>query len=95
MSDAAFFDYYCDRCGAPFCERVQIMNLALNYVDEMFCLMCLAAEQGLSEADMATFARDYVYGRECFKTPWDHFGPQARQCPRLTTETCFCQDVPA
>ncbi len=90
---ASFFDYPCDRCGAMFCERVQIMNLALNYVDEQYCLACLAAEQGLSEAAMADFAREYVLARECFKTPWDHFAPRARQCPRLPEGTCHCQDA--
>jgi hypothetical protein len=92
QSETSFFDYFCDRCGAPFCERAQVMNLALNYVDEMYCLACLAAEQGLTEADIAQFAKDYVYARECFKTPWDHFAGQAQNCPRLTTHTCFCQD---
>lgn len=92
MDEAAFFDYCCDRCGALFCERVQVMNLALNYVDEMYCLACLAAEQGLGEAEMADFARDYVYARECFKTPWDHFAAQAARCPRLSTGNCHCGD---
>jgi hypothetical protein len=92
QSETSFFIYPCDRCGAPFCERVQVMNLALNYVDEMYCLACLAAEQGMDEAGIAQFAKDYVYARECFKTPWDHFAEQAKTCPRLFTHTCFCQD---
>lgn len=92
LPEASFFDYYCDRCGAPFCERVQVMNLALDYVEEMYCLTCLAAEQGMSEADLAQFAKDYVYSRECFKTPWDNFADKAKACPRLATQTCHCQD---
>lgn len=92
MPESLFFDYHCDRCDALFCERVQIMNLALNYIDEMFCLSCLAKEQDLSEAEMAQFAKEYVYARECFKTPWDNFSPQAQQCPRLPLQQCFCQD---
>lgn len=89
----AFFIYTCDRCGAGFCERVQIMNLALDNVEEMYCLTCLAAEQGMTEAALAEFAKDYVYGRECFKTPWDNFADQAKACPRLPLGQCHCQDA--
>ena len=101
MSDASFpsieftpfFAYVCDQCGAPVCERVQIMNLSLDYVDTLFCLSCLAGEQGLSVAEMAATAQEYVQGRECFKTPWDAFAVQARQCPLLPQNACYCQDV--
>ena len=93
--ESLFFDYTCDRCGTPLCERVQIMNLSLDYVDDLYCLSCLAAEQGLSEAEMAETAREFVYGRECFKTPWDNFGPLARQCPLLKYQACPCQDMGA
>jgi hypothetical protein len=94
LPEAPFFDYTCDLCGAALCERVQIMNLALNYVETLYCLACLAEEQGLTQEAMADFAREYVYARECFKTPWYHFGAQARQCPRLPLLQCFCQDSP-
>jgi hypothetical protein len=86
----SFFDYFCDRCGAPFCERVQVMNLALNYVEEQYCLPCLAAEQDMGQADFAAFAKEYVYARECFKTPWDNFN--ALVCPHIEAQQCFCQD---
>ena len=88
-----FFDYTCDQCGGPVCERMQIMNLSLDYEEELFCLSCLAKEQGLPIETMASTARDYVYGRECFKTPWDNFAPQAQKCPLLANDACFCQDV--
>lgn len=93
--DLGFFDYTCDRCGAPVCERVQIMNLALDYVDELFCLSCLAAELDMTAPALADYARQYVQARECFKTPWDAFAPQALQCPQLTLKQCYCQDSPA
>lgn len=86
----AFFDYSCDRCGAPVCERVQVMNLALDYVDELFCMDCLAAEQDMEPAALAEFAKEYVYARECFKTPWDNFN--AKICPKIEQQQCFCQD---
>ena len=86
-----FFDYNCDRCGAPVCERVQIMNLALDNVDELFCLVCLAEEQEMGPVELAEFAKAYVYSRECFKTPWDAF--KAKSCPRLSTGECYCQDT--
>jgi hypothetical protein len=89
-ADASFFDYTCDRCGAPVCERVQIMNLALDYVEDIYCLACLAAEQGTSEHELADFAKAYVHSRECFKTPWDKF--DASRCPKLAQNQCYCQD---
>jgi hypothetical protein len=85
-----FFIYACDRCGAPFCERVQIMNLALDYVDEQYCLACLATEQEMGQPEIAAFAKDYVHARECFKTPWDNVNAAA--CPRIEQHQCFCQD---
>jgi hypothetical protein len=90
LADASFFDYTCDRCGAPVCERVQIMNLALDYVEELYCLACLAAEQGIREPELADFAKSYVHSRECFKTPWDAFN--AACCPKLANHQCYCQD---
>lgn len=88
----SFFDYTCDRCGAPLCERVQVINLALDYVDDLYCLRCLAEEHEKTEAELAAFAKDYVYARECFKTPWDNFN--AKACPRLEQNQCYCQDTP-
>lgn len=93
MKPAFCFDYYCAKCDAPFCERVSIMNLALNYVEDGFCLSCLAADHQMSEAELSVFVRDYVEARECFKTPWDNFN--ATGCPRLETKECHCQDSPA
>lgn len=86
-----FFDYTCDHCGAPVCERVQIMNLSLDNVDDLFCLACLAEEQDMTQSALAEFAKDYVYSRECFKTPWDAFN--AKPCPKLATGACYCQDA--
>ena len=88
----SFFDYTCDRCGGPVCERQQIMNLALDNVDDLYCLGCLAEEQAMTQPELAEFARDYVCSRECFKTPWDAFN--AKPCPKLSTQECYCQDTP-
>jgi|SRR6478609_7741519 len=90
--EGMFFDYTCDLCGAPLCERVQIMNLSLDYVDDLYCLSCLAKQQGLSDAELAETAKEYVQGRECFKTPWDKFASQAQVCPLLKYQSCPCQD---
>ncbi len=89
-SSALFFDYTCDVCGGPVCERIQLMNLALNYEEELFCLDCLASEQEMSPPDLASFAKEYVYSRDCFKTPWFKFN--AKPCPKLDQQQCFCQD---
>jgi hypothetical protein len=89
-TDVSFFDYTCDQCGAPVCERVQLMNLALDYVEDLYCLQCLANEQGMPQPELAEFAKDYVQSRECFKTPWDKFN--ASTCPKLPLGQCYCQD---
>ena len=65
------------------------MNLALNYVEEEYCLACLAAELGKTENAVADFAWSYVQARDCFKDPWLKFNAGA--CPRLETHTCYCQ----
>ncbi len=90
--DAAFFDYHCDRCDAPVCERVQVMNLALNYVEDLFCMPCLALEEGLPLTQILPTAKDYVQARDCFKLPWEQFSAQAAVCPLLKENSCFCQD---
>src|SRR4051794_9740319 len=92
MGVPSFFEYTCDRCGAPVCGRMQIMNLALDFVEELFCLACLASEQDMAEAELADFAKAYVYSRECFLTPWQNI--QAATCPKIEQQQCFCQDRP-
>ncbi|MBX2861048.1 MAG: hypothetical protein KTR14_07425 [Vampirovibrio sp.] len=89
MSHPSFFDYACDACGKPYCERINIMNLALDFVEDQYCLDCLAKEYEKSEKEMATFVWGYVSARECFLTPWNKFEPSS--CPKLETNTCYCQ----
>lgn len=85
---AEFFDYICDRCARPYCERISIMNLALDLVEEAYCLECLAEDQGLNAEAFYTWILDYVESRECFQTPWHNYAYQA--CPRITDKSCFC-----
>ena len=86
-----FFDYYCDRCDAPLCERVQLMNPALDHTEAAYCLACLAAEHDMDEPEMARFAFDYIQSRDCFKNPWQAF--DASPCPKIQSKTCYCQDA--
>jgi hypothetical protein len=88
MSDS-FFDYYCDRCDTPFCERVHIMNLALDNVEEAYCMSCLAQEFSQSPQQLAAFVWDYIIARDCFRNPWRKFN--ASDCPRLEAQQCYCQ----
>lgn len=88
MSTRSFFSYYCDRCDRPFCERIHVMNLALNHIDEEYCLECLADDTAQSPEDFYTWILEYVQERECFLTPWTNFSVAA--CPRITDKTCFC-----
>lgn len=91
--ESDFFIYPCDHCGAGFCERVNLMNLALDYVESAYCLDCLARMHEMNPAELANFAQAYVHARECFKTPWDNEAAHAAQCPRLPESQCHCQDL--
>jgi hypothetical protein len=86
MSD--FFDYPCDACGRPYCERIQVMNLVLDNIEDMYCLECLAAQEGQTPEAFYHWILDYVEARECFKTPWDNF--DYKPCPRILDKSCFC-----
>lgn len=92
MTSSAFFDYVCDRCGKPFCERILVMNLAMDKEDEQYCLECLAVtESQITPPDFFVWISDYIQARDCFKSPWDKFN--VTPCPRITDKTCYCHDT--
>jgi TusA-related sulfurtransferase len=83
-----FFEYTCDLCGKPLCERIGVMNLVLDQVDETNCLECLAQKENMSPQAFYDWILEYVKARDCFKTPWDKFN--YAPCPRIEDKTCFC-----
>lgn len=87
-----FFEYQCDSCNRPFCERIHLMNLALDRIEEECCLECLSKAEGLSPAEFYNWILEYVMARDCFKTPWNSFN--ASLCPRLADKSCFCKETP-
>lgn len=89
---SAFFTYTCDDCGTPFCERILVMNLAMDLVEDAYCLTCLAQREGTEPEAFFEWVRGYIESRNCFKTPWDSF--DAAPCPRIADKSCFCE-VPA
>ncbi|MCA9788458.1 MAG: hypothetical protein KC462_01745 [Cyanobacteria bacterium HKST-UBA05] len=88
MTTPPFFTYQCDATDRPFCDRIAIMNLALDQVSDQYCLEVLAESQAM--APKAFFDRMYVYiqSRDCVKTPWEAFDPSP--CPRMAEGSCFC-----
>ena len=68
------------------------MNLALDNVDEAYCMECLAESEGITPETFYDWILEYVMARACFQTPWDNF--KYTPCPRITDESCFCK-VPA
>lgn len=88
---ADFFDYACETCGAPYCERVSVMNLALGETEAGYCLPCLAQLQAgtVTAGALAERLKPYILSRDCFKKPWLAFDPSP--CPAASTNTCFCQ----
>ena len=88
MSERSFFDYHCDACGTPFCERIHVMNLALDNLDDEYCLECLAKGERVLPEAFYHWIVEYINARDCFKTPWDEFN--AAPCARIVDKTCFC-----
>lgn len=89
MSESTFFEYVCNTCQTPFCERILVMNLALDLEDEQYCLKCLSSQEGLNnEKAFYDFITPYIKARDCFLSPWQKFNPNP--CPRITDKTCFC-----
>ncbi|MFM7468628.1 MAG: hypothetical protein ACKO37_03910 [Vampirovibrionales bacterium] len=94
---ASFFDYTCDACQAPVCERVSILNLTLDIEDILYCLPCLTRLQEdigpdspLSLEQVMTLRAlllGYVEARDCFNKPWSQFKAQACPLPRIETQT--------
>jgi hypothetical protein len=86
------FDYYCAQCDAPFCERVNLLNLALDYEDSGFCLTCLTVDQqAANPRALVLQLLPYINSRDCFKKPWHE--QTVTLCPRLADATCYCQDA--
>jgi hypothetical protein len=86
----SFFDYTCDSCGQPVCERLQVMNLALDNVEDLLCMTCLSTQEETPAPVLSSTLYAYIQSRECFKTPWDNF--DAGNCPNKPLNTCYCQD---
>jgi hypothetical protein len=91
MPDVAvsFFDYTCDACGVPVCERQSLMNLALDEEESLLCLPCLAKQQGANPEALLATTKRYILSRDCFKKPWLAFNAYA--CPLLSVGQCPCQ----
>jgi hypothetical protein len=84
------FDYFCTDCDAAFCERVLLINLALGFEDDAYCLDCLARIQACeTPAALVMQVFGYIQARDCFKTPWNAF--DAAACPRQANQQCYCQ----
>ena len=91
MQAETFFDYSCDNCAAPVCERMMLICLSLGYEDELLCTDCLSKEEGLALDTMLKSSKRYILSRDCFKKPWQKF--QAEACPKLKVNACPCQDL--
>jgi hypothetical protein len=76
----------CDQCSSCICERVYIINLALNYIDQCLCLKCLASEKGIDEGQVFRSLADYIKSRPCFKAEWDHVN--YKECKKYPH--CYC-----
>jgi hypothetical protein len=91
MSDA-FFPYYCAQSDEPFCERVQILNLALGYTEDQYALSVLLALHGFDTPQaLLAYLLPYIESRDCFKKPWHAL--DATLCPRRAEGLCCSQSL--
>jgi hypothetical protein len=88
-----FFEYACDRCNAPVCERQTLIGLALGVEEETLCIACLEVQEGLAQDVFLPKTKRYIQSRDCFKKPWNAVVEQAKNCPLLPLEQCPCQDL--
>ena len=93
FDDSAFFEYACDKCNAPVCERQTLIGLALGVEEETLCIRCLEAQQDLEQAVFLPKTKRYIQSRDCFKKPWNAVAEQAQNCPLLPLGQCPCQDL--
>lgn len=74
------FPFPCIECGKSICRRAYNINLALGYVEEQYCLLCLACKHNQTPETLFNFVFDYIQSRDCFKKEWVKM--QARnECP--------------
>jgi hypothetical protein len=88
-----FFEYACDRCNAPVCERQTLIGLALGVEEETLCIACLEVQEGLAQDVFLPKTKRYIQSRDCFKKPWNAVAEQAKNCPLLPLGQCPCQDL--
>jgi hypothetical protein len=89
----SFFEYACDRCNAPVCERQTLIALALDVEEETLCIACLETQEGLTRDAFLPKTKRYIQSRDCFKKPWNAMAEQAKNCPLLPLGQCPCQDL--
>jgi hypothetical protein len=83
------FDYYCAQCDATYCERVNLLNLALAYEEDGYCISCLVQDQqALTPQALVAGLLPYILSRDCFSKPW--LAQNTTHCSRLATQSCFC-----
>lgn len=64
------FPFPCTKCGKSICRRAYNINLALGYVEEQFCLICLSVMHNQNIESMFDFIYPYIQSRDCFKKEW-------------------------
>ncbi|MEB3206199.1 MAG: hypothetical protein VKK59_02475 [Vampirovibrionales bacterium] len=87
-----FFPYFCSQTDEPFCERIQIMNLALGYTEDQYALSVLMALHGFDAPEgLLSYLLPYIESRDCFKKPWQ--AVEVFKCPRRSNGLCCCQSL--
>jgi hypothetical protein len=83
----------CSSCGKALCLRKQVVNLALDNTEEMYCLECLGKINGKGPLEILLATKSYILQRECFCRQWTKYENRSF-CPEPLTcyiDECFGQ----
>ena len=74
------FPFPCPKCSKKICRRAYNINLALGFVDEQYCLNCLADLHDQTKESLFDFIYGYIQSRDCFKKEWVKMKDKS-ECP--------------
>jgi hypothetical protein len=93
VNSASLVNINCSGCNSPLCLRKRVVNLALDNIEEMYCLDCLGKINDRSPLDILLATRTYVLQRECFRKEWLKYENKAF-CPepmKCFIDRCFAE----
>ena len=60
----------CRACSRPICGHEAVVGIAMGYGGAPHCLPCMAGALNCDRETLRDRVREYVFGRECYRTGW-------------------------